>query len=385
MEITERQVVDLVSDLVRIESVTPWLVPGGAGEVEVERYIADWLSDLPVEVMIDEFEAGRANLLARLRGTGNGPTLCINAHADTVGYANWADEALKPRRDGYRLYGLGAADDKAGCAAALLTLRAVASSGSRLSGDLLVALVADEEGASAGTERLIAHQSIDAAIVIEPGDLSRVIVEHQGFGWIDIIVIGKAAHGSAPDQGVDAIVLLAEIITRLHRHDATSFVPHPHPRNGRTAFHTSTVHGGTDYATYPSRAELGVEIGTQPGEHLSDRVREIEAIFSEVRISHPELQVEMRVRMDREPFEAKGHERLYDVLDSAALIHLGHHLEPAGLNAWTDAALMQQAGIPTVLFGPRGGNIHAPDEWVDIPEVVALCAVLEDSVRAFLV
>src|SRR5579863_3168146 len=128
MEITERQVVDLVSDLVRIESVTPWLVPGGAGEVEVERYIADWLSDLPVEVMIDEFEAGRANLLARLRGTGNGPTLCINAHADTVGYANWADEALKPRRDGYRLYGLWSADDKAGCAAALLTLRAVASS-----------------------------------------------------------------------------------------------------------------------------------------------------------------------------------------------------------------------------------------------------------------
>ena len=155
MAVTEHEVEGLLSELVRIESVTPWLIPDGSGERGIASYVAEWLDGLGAEVVLEEVEPGRPNLLARLRGTGGGPTLCLNAHADTVGFANWRDRALEPRRADDRLFGIGAADDKACCAIALLVLRSLATSPSRLRGDLLVALVADEEGASAGTFDLV--------------------------------------------------------------------------------------------------------------------------------------------------------------------------------------------------------------------------------------
>lgn len=375
-------VVDLVSDLVRIESVTPWLVPGGAGESRVAAFMAEWLSDLPVEVVIDEIAPGRVNLMATLRGSGGGPTLCLNAHADTVGYAGWPDTALVPRVEGDRLYGLGAADDKGCCAAALLAMRQLAHT--RLRGDLVVACVADEEGASIGTEHLVKTLSADAAVVLEPDALPRVITEHQGFGWMDIIVRGRSAHGSAPEEGIDAIVAMAEVVTRLHRWDTEHFAGHPDPQNGRTVFHTGTIQGGTDYATYPSLCTLGIEIGTQTGERLADRTAEIEAIFDDVRRTMPELDAEVSIRLEREPFVAQGHESLLDCFDRAAEQTLGTPLVRAGLNAWTDAALMQNAGIPTLLLGPLGGNFHATDEWLSISETVSVVDLIAHAAAEFL-
>lgn len=382
--VTAQDAVDLISDLVRIDSVTPWLVEGGAGEGAVVDYFTSWVADLPVEVHVDEIEPGRMNFLATLRGTGGGPVLCLNAHADTVGYAGWPEEALVPRLDGERLYGLGASDDKGCCAVALLALRHLAATGPRLRGDLVVALVADEEGVSIGTERLVRMSTPDLAIVLEADALPRVVVEHQGFGWLDIVVNGRAAHGSAPDVGVDAIVGLAEVLTRLGSWAADQRAVTPAPRNGHTVFHTGTVRGGTDYATYPSQAVVGVEIGTQPGETMADRVAEIEAIIDEVATLMPGLSGEVRVRLDRSPFRAEGHAAMLAALQRSATRRLGSPLVEVGLNAWTDAALMQAVGTPTVMLGPLGGNFHSPQEWVSIPEVVSTVEIIVDAATELL-
>ncbi|NNN00527.1 MAG: M20/M25/M40 family metallo-hydrolase [Acidimicrobiaceae bacterium] len=382
--VSAEEVVAMISDLVRIESVTPWLVEGGAGEAEVVRYFANWVADLGVETEIHEIEPGRVNFIATLRGSGAGPTLLLNAHSDTVGYAGWPDSALLPRLDGDRLYGLGAADDKGCCAIALLTLRHLARSGAALRGDLVVACVADEEGVSIGTEHLVTTMTPDYAIVIEADALPKVVVEHQGFGWLDVVVEGRAAHGSAPEQGIDAIVGLAEIVKLMHEWDLEHFAGVPTPRNGRTVFHTGTVRGGTDYATYPSQAVLGIEIGTQPGETMADRVCEIEDIIEVVAKKMPGLRGEVRIRLEREPFLAQGHEALLESLNRAARRHMGTDLEPVGMNAWTDAALMQAAGTPTVMLGPLGGNFHSPDEWVSIPDVIATVGILVDAARELL-
>jgi len=375
---------ELLAGLVRIESVTPWLIPDGAGEARIAAFAVDWLRDLPVELTLDEVAPGRPNLIARLRGSGGGPTLCLNAHSDTVGYANWRETALMPVRDGDRLVGLGAADDKSCCTIALLALRDLATEGSRLQGDLLVALTVDEEGASIGTEDLVRRHPMDAAIVLEPEHAGEVIVEHQGFGWIDVVVYGRPAHGSNPEAGIDAIVRMAEVVRGLHRRDVEVYQAGPVPFNGRTVFHTSTIRGGTDYATYPASAVLGIEIGTQPGERLADRVREIEETFSEVRAIFPDFRGEVNVRLEREPFRARGHDSLLAAADRAALAVLGRPLERVGLNAWTDAALMQAAGIPTIEMGPAGGNFHAPQEWVSLPEMAQLLEIVRRTAADFL-
>ena len=197
-------------------------------------------------------------------------------------------------------------------------------------------------------------------MIVEPDKLPRAIVEHQGFGWIDVVVHGKPAHGSAPEEGVDAIVHMAEVVQRLHRLDAEVFAPNADPMNGRTVFHTGTIRGGTDYATYPGSAVLGIEIGTQPGEHLSDRVRDIESIFDDVRAIDPRFSGEVVVKLDREPFKAEGHEALYEAMDLASVDVLGQPLEPSGLNAWADSGLTQFGGGSHRDVRPAGRQLPRP-------------------------
>jgi acetylornithine deacetylase/succinyl-diaminopimelate desuccinylase-like protein len=378
----ERDVEALLSDLVRIDSVTPWLIPDGAGEGAIARFMSDWLAPLGVEVALEEVEAGRPNLVARLAGTGGGRSLCLNAHSDTVGYANWADRALLPERRGERLIGVGVADDKSGCAVGMLALRDLATSGRRLRGDVVLACTIDEEGASIGTTALLSRHTYDGAMVLEPHEVELIVVEHQGFGWLDIIVHGKPAHGSAPDEGIDAIVHMARVIDGLAALDAR-FKAAPDPRNSRTVLHTGTIAGGTDYATYPSRAILGIEIGTQPGETMAARIADIEAIFDDCRNELPGFSAEIRVAIERDPFRASGHEVLLAAAQGGASRTLGQPLREVGLNGWTDAALMQDAGIPTILFGPTGSNYHSPDEWVSLPSCVQAVEIVVATATDF--
>jgi S-adenosylmethionine:tRNA ribosyltransferase-isomerase len=76
-------------------------------------------------------------------------------------------------------------------------------------------------------------------------------------------------------------------------------------------------------------------------------------------------------------------EPLLAALGAAAVDEIQRPFEPCGLNAWTDAALMQSAGIPTVLIGSAGGNYHAPDEWASIPELTQLARIVEGTARTF--
>jgi acetylornithine deacetylase len=378
-----REIVELVSNLVRIDSINPWLVKDGAGETGVGKTIADWLKPLGAEVKLEEVEAGRCNLIARLPGSGGGKSLCLYAHLDTVGCALWRDAAFNPRLEGDRLYGLGAGDDKGHCAAAMLALKSIVDRKIRLAGDLWLALLIDEEGTSSGAMRFAEHYKPDAMIVLEPFGLGKITVTHQGFGWLDVIVKGRAAHGSAPEVGIDAILHMAEVITRLGRLDREKYAFTSHPMNGKTVFHTSIITGGTDYATYPSECVLGIEIGTQPGETIDARVREIETIFAEVKKDYSNFDGSVRVTLARDPFEASGHQALWDVLAAQIEKELGRLPIPCGENAWGDAALFQIAGIPTLSLGAQGDHFHAPDEWVSVSELGKLVKILEGTSENF--
>ena len=359
--------VDLTSRLVAIDSVNPSLVPGGAGEGEISRFVAAWARDAGLEARILEATPGRPSVLVRAPGTGGGRTLLLCAHLDTVGVEGMA-APHDPRVDGDRLYGRGAYDMKAGLAAALLACREAA--GRSLAGDVVVAAVADEEHASLGVQEALAAVRADAAVVTEPTEM-EVVVAHKGFVWAEIEVSGRAAHGSRPHLGVDAIVKSGPVLVALGELDA-ALGDRTHPLLGRGSVHASVIEGGAELSSYPARCVIGLERRTLPGETAADVEAELAAILA----ADPELVAEQRTLLVREPFEVDAGAAVVEAVRGAAAGVLGSAPAIGGASYWADAAFIAAAGIPTVMFGPGGEGAHAVEEWVSIADTEAVARTL---------
>lgn len=358
----------LVADLVAIDSVNPGLVPGGAGEHAVARFVAQWLKAAGLETAIEEAAPGRENVVAVARGRGGGRTLLLNAHTDTVGLEG-VDRPLEPRIEGDRLYGRGAYDMKGGLAAIMLAGAAAARAG--LAGDVVVTAVADEELASVGTEALVRRHGADAAIVTEPTDL-RVAIAHRGFAGFEVETAGVAAHGSRPDLGVDAIAKVGPVLVELAGLAEQLLARPAHPLVGTPSLHASLIEGGQEFSSYPARCLLTGERRTVPGETAAEVEAELRAA---VERAAPDAQ--LRMLIGRDPYELDDDAEIARLL----LEQVGGSF--VGMRFWTDAALLAGAGIPTVLFGPAGEGAHAEVEWVDLPSVERVRDVLVEVAGAF--
>ena len=355
---------DLLARLIEIESINPALVPAGSGEAEIAAFAAGWLEGRGLTARVDEVAPGRANAIATARGTGGGRSLLLCAHVDTVGVEGM-QAPFDPRIDGDRMHGRGSFDMKGGVAAVMAAAAAVADAGLR--GDVIVALVCDEEHESIGAERVAREITADAAIVTEPTDL-EVCVAHKGFVWLDVETAGVAAHGSRPDLGVDAIAAMGGVLVGLSRLGGELAGSRPHPLLGTGSVHASLIEGGQELSSYPERCLLQVERRTVPGETLADVERQIAEIAGGARV---------RSTFERAPFEIATDAPIVDALRRHAVTVLGREPATIGHAAWMDAAVLSAAGIPTVVFGPSGAGAHAVEEWVDVPSVERCAEVLE--------
>ena len=366
-----RDLVELTSRLVAIDSVNPSLVVGGAGEPEAAAFVEGWARENGLEARRLEATPGRPSVIVRSRGAGSDRTLLLCGHLDTVNVEGIADPHT-PRVDGDRLYGRGAYDMKAGVAAALIACREAAALG--LTGDVVVAAVADEEHASLGVQEALRAVRADAAIVTEPTEL-ELVVAHKGFVWAQIEVTGRAAHGSRPQLGVDAIVKAGPILTALGELD-DALGARMHPLLGRGSVHASVIEGGVELSSYPARCVLGLERRTLPGETEEDVAAELAALLDRCRAADPALEAEHRIVLAREAFEVGKDEDVVADVSAAAATVLGTPPAIAGASYWADAAFIAAAGIPTVMFGPGGEGAHAVEEWVSIADTVAVARTL---------
>jgi acetylornithine deacetylase len=298
---------------------------------------------------VSEAAPGRPNVVAIARGSG-GRSLLLNAHTDTVGLGG-PRGALDPVVEDGRLYGRGSYDMKGALAAAMLA----ASRARGLRGDVIVTAVADEEVASVGTEEVARHIRADAAIVCEPTE-EQVCVSHKGFVAFELETRGVAAHGSRPDLGVDAIARMGPVLVRIDELDARLRSKPTHALLGSGSIHASLIEGGQEYSSYPERCVMRGERRTIPGETIAGVEAELAELLGDVDGS-------VRASFSRSPFEVDADEPLVELV----LRHAGGEL--AGAMFWADSALLAAAGIPTVLFGPRGAGAHAEEEWVEIASV----------------
>jgi acetylornithine deacetylase len=362
-------VIDLLSHLVAIDSINPSLVPGAAGEKDIADFVSNWLKAASIDVEIQEIVPGRPNVIGRIRGTG-GRSLMLNAHLDTVGVQGM-NRPFQPTVDGDRLLGRGAYDMKAGLAAIMLAAQIVGDAGGA-GGDLIVTAVVDEEYASLGTQGIITAYSADAAIVTEPTAL-RLCTAHKGFAWLSIETLGRAAHGSRPDLGVDAIAHMGRVLLALEGLGRSLSGGSGHPLLGSGSVHASLIEGGQELSSYPERCRLKVERRTIPGETRELVSNEVRSLLAELGRDDPLFSAESDLFLWRDPFEVGSHEDIVSVLSGAAQKVTGSVPEIYGDTPWMDAALLSTADIPTVVFGPGGAGAHAIEEYASI-EQVALCA-----------
>jgi acetylornithine deacetylase len=378
-----QEVEQLLRDLVSINSVNPDLIPGAPGEAEIAHYIARWLEAAGLEVRLVESAPGRPNVVGIAPGTGGGRTLLLNGHLDTVGVAGMP-EAHQPRIDGAagRLYGRGAYDMKGGLAACMLAVAAARKA--RLRGDVIFTGVIDEEYASLGTLDLSKRFHADAAIVAEFSEL-QLILAHRGFVWLEVETIGKAAHGSRPDLGVDAIVKMGKVLTGLEQLDRKLRSKPTHPLLGSGSLHASLIQGGQELSTYPERCLLSAERRTLPGETPDSVEVEFRQLVQDLRRSDPAFEAIVRRGIDRAPLETPEDADIVRTMQAAAAEVLNRPLPIAGVQFWTDAALLSAAGIPSVLFGPSGAGAHAAEEWVDLSSVKTCAEIYLAAARNFCV
>jgi acetylornithine deacetylase len=193
--------------------------------------------------------------------------------------------------------------------------------------------------------------------------------------WAEIEVTGKAAHGSRPHLGVDAIVKAGPILTALGALDE-ALGQRTHPLLGRGSVHASTIEGGVELSSYPAKCVVGLERRTLPGETASDVEAELATLLDACRAADPDLVAEQRTLLVRDPFDVAHDAEIVDAVQAAAAEVLGARPPLGGASYWADAAFVAAAGIPTVMFGSSGEGAHAVEEWVSIPDTVAVTKTL---------
>ena len=365
--------------LVAVPSVNPRIEASGSGEAEIAACSAELLEGWGFDVSLTEPEPGRPNVVGRM---GEGPrSLMFNGHLDTVGVEGMTIDPFGAEvRDG-RLWGRGSCDMKGGVAALLSAAAALARWGPP--NELIVALTADEEHASTGMAGLTeAGVRADAAVVCEPTGLA-VMPAHKGFVWVEAGFSGRAAHGSRPDQGVDAILHAAEFLVAMAEYEESLFERAPHPLLGWGSIHAGTISGGAAPSVYPEHCEVVVERRTLPEESPEAVMRELAAVVAGLG-EEARSGAALRMTLERPGTEVAEASPLVQGL-LTAIAAAGRDPTIEGMTAWVDAAFLNQCGTPAVCFGPGSiAQAHSADEWIAIDEIESCARILEGFGRAFL-
>jgi acetylornithine deacetylase len=371
-------IVTILRELVAINSINPTL-SGGPGEKDIAHFIHNHLRRLGFEVQIQTVTGERANVVALVRGKSPGSAVLLNGHLDTVGVEGMPSP-FSLRQEGDRLYGRGTYDMK-GSVAVMLALaeRWIRRPPDR---DVWLTFSCDEEDRSLGTEFLVKEWLPvlpllpGAAVFLEPTE-EHIGVAHKGFGWFEIEIFGKAAHGSRPEEGVDAILPLRAALAELDRIGQELRSRPAEVLLGHAALHGGKIEGGTELSVVPAYARLQWERRTLPGETPEAVDAELGRVAHAVANLGGGQEVKTKKIFLRPAYRTPPGTGLVSRIQTASP---GSQL--AGLSFWADSALLGQAGIPSVLYGPIGHGAHAVDEWVSLKSLARVGSVLSQVVAA---
>lgn len=351
----------LAAELIRIDSVNPGLLPGAAGESAIVDHLRARLDRAGFTTHVVFADTSRPSLVAVAPGDPNWPTVILNGHVDTVGVTGMA-APFTPVLQGDRLCGRGAADMKGGVAALVVAAEQLVAT--RAPVRPVLALVADEEDASLGSEAVIAALpglgiTPDVCLIGEPTDLA-LARSLRGFAVVRVEFAGKAAHSSQPELGVNAVTALGRLLAAVE--DRAALI---RARGGDLM--VTMARGGSSTFVIPDRAECVVERRTTAEESAADVLDEVTGLLAPGGTAAAKL-VAHRAgwRLDTSGPAAQLASRLGAALRTAATFDAPY---------WMEAPLWQRV-CPVVVCGPSGGGLHAVDEWLDVHQLQAYAEAL---------
>ncbi len=366
--IQEDELVEVCRQLVRINSVNP---PGNEGEIA--GFVAEFLRNAGLEVEIVSHAPQRASVLARLKGSGEWPGLLFSAHLDTVpvGVEKWVHDPFAGELSDGKIWGRGAADMKGGLAAVMLAAKALARAQVPLRGDLVLALTADEEvnglGAIALSERADL-QPLQAIFVAEPS-ANEIFIAEKGILWLELVTHGKTAHGSMPELGRNAVMMMVKLLQEL---EELSIPFEPHPLLGGFSMSVNSISGGVKANVVPDYCVATVDMRTVPGQDHADIFRQIKALIEELGQRDAEFRAELKVINDWPPVVTAPDEPVVQRFNAALAEVAGTASELKGVRYYTDAAALVPAlRAPMLICGPgEAGMAHQPEEFVAVDKLV---------------
>jgi len=364
------EVAELAASLIRIPTV-PSLYPGG--EAEAVACLVQVLSREGLPFRIVEAVPGRPNLLVEM-GSSHGPTLWMNGHLDTVPIGNrlhWRYEPFGGDEHDGRLYGRGASDCKGGVAAMLHAAIALKRAGIELPGRVVLSAVVGEEEGQVGL-----HQLLDGGLVAEAfvstqwSTASQIAVSYRGLCWIEVTTSGRAAHGSRPSEGVNAVEqMVTEVlpaVRALHLPSAPqSSSVEPGPR-----VNIAAISGGDAVNVVPDSCRAVLDYRITTGQTTTGLLQRFDNTLDELRLRNPQLIVTSRVMLTVEPVETDTTCRLAQVLSESVKAVTGQEPRYFGKTGTSDANLVHQyLGVPVVAYGPGNDSGHKPDEHVAVADL----------------
>ena len=342
------------------------------GEGRMVELVADFWNRSGMDYEIQTVYPGRENVVARIEG-GDGPSLILEAHTDTVEVENMEIAPFDPVMKDGRVYGRGSCDDKASLAAMMIALRNAAEKG--LPGTVTFAAAANEECGHAGVVTLLENGlHADGAVVGEP-TLLQLVVAHKGACRLEITTHGVAAHSSEPHKGENAIYAMARIIQAVEAYAEQLNHRPRHPLVSGPTCSLGMIDGGQAPNVVPDRCEISVDRRMIPGECTEDAKEEILAairasVGDEVNWSSDLAFDDYTLETDPDCWVASTALRAVEAVTGDSTV-IGAQYGPAASN-------FSHAGLPSVVLGPgRIAPAHTAVEYVDIDQVEKAVLIYE--------
>ncbi len=362
------------------------------GELAAAEIISAELGRSGIDSRIDSWDGTRANIIARVnpapaagvgvKSAGRRAALLFACHLDVVGAgeASWKYPAFAAVESDGKIYGRGSADMKGGIAAAVTAIGQIVDSGTKLQGDIILFAAAGEETDSCGTKRFVRNfggmPEFIGVVIPEPTDF-EIITAHRGMLWLKVTTKGRAAHGSTPQLGINAIASMKALLGELENYEIAF---EPHELLGECSMSINTITGGEAINIVPDKCDIGIDIRTLPVQNRQAIIADFEKIFA--KLKRKNSQFDAQVSIVREVGALETDCRCDFVRDFCSAVGIS---ETRAVGFTTDGPYFASLGAPVVIFGPGKPELaHKPDEYIDIADVEKAVEYYKNIILKFL-